>query len=241
MILAILALVTATFQPAAPKVGDLITVDFPAPAVLDASPDYEVVSRSGKRVVIRTFVPKPLTLSGKVAGVPFRNLRIPVHSVLKGKDDLQPAPLAPPRPAAYPRLPFILIAAAALCAFAAWCAVWWRGRAGRETATPMVSPEQRFRDAVLALRRRPAQAGRWAVLADETRKYLAATRPRMGSELTTSEMLPRLGAEQHIVAAILRQGDLEKFSPRGANAADFDELAGEALSLAIPQQEAEAS
>jgi hypothetical protein len=40
------ASITATMQPAAPKVGDLITVTFQAPVTLEPSRDYEVVQRS---------------------------------------------------------------------------------------------------------------------------------------------------------------------------------------------------
>ncbi len=94
----VLALVTATLQPASPKVGDLITVTFPAPVVLDASPNFEVVSRSGNSVVVRTFEPKPFVMSGSVGGTRFRNMKVPVGTVLKRGDDMEPAPLAPPKP-----------------------------------------------------------------------------------------------------------------------------------------------
>ena len=38
----ILLLVTATFRPPAPTVGDLITIDFRQSVVLDRSPQYEI-------------------------------------------------------------------------------------------------------------------------------------------------------------------------------------------------------
>ena len=57
MILAILAVVTATIQPASPAVGDLITIQFSQTVKIEASPDYEIVSQSGKRAVVRTFAP----------------------------------------------------------------------------------------------------------------------------------------------------------------------------------------
>jgi hypothetical protein len=234
MILAILAVVTATFQPPAPKVGDLITIEFAAPVTLDASPEYEVVSRSGKRVVVRTFVPKPFALSGVAGDVRFRNLKVPVRSVLAPNDQLAPAPLVPPRKVPYPRAPFIAIALAALCALAAWLAVWWRSRKSAVVvpSQPLLAPEERFRRAVLALRQDPSQAKRWAKLADETRAYLAATRPQLRSDLTTTELVPRLREDDRIVVDILRQGDREKFSPWGAEPQDFDEVASRALELA---------
>ena len=234
MILAVLAVVTASFQPPAPKVGDLITIEFAAPVTLDASPAYEVVSRDGNRVVVRTFVPKPFALSGVTGDVRFRNLQVPVHSVLAPNDQLTPAPLVPPREVPYPRAPFIAIAIAALCALAAWLAVWWRSKktAAVLSPQPVLAPEERFRRAVLALRENPSQAKRWAKLADETRAFLAATRPQLRSDLTTTELVPRLREHDRIVVDILRQGDREKFSPWGAEPKDFDEVATQALELA---------
>jgi hypothetical protein len=234
MILAVLALVSATFQPPAPKVGDLITVEFTAPVTLDASPEYEVVSRSGNRVVVRTFQPKPFALSGVTGNVRFRNLKVPVQSVLAPNDQLKPAPLVPPREVPYPRAPFIAIAIAALCALAAWLLVWRRSKKAAAVLPPqpLLAPEERFRRAVLALRENPSQAKRWAKLADETRAYLAATRPQLRSDLTTTELMPRLREDDRIVVDILRQGDREKFSPWGAEPKDFDEVADRALELA---------
>jgi hypothetical protein len=241
MILAfVLAAVTATFHPPAPKVGDLIRIDFAAPVTLEASPEYEVVSRNGAHVVIRTFAPKPFVLSGTTGGVRFTNLVVPVGSVLKKNDDLAPAPLAPPVPVPYPRAPFIAIGLAALAAAIAWTAVWLRGHRRMAPAVPAVPVEERYRRAVEALRENPRHPRRWAALADETRAYLAATRPHLGTELTTSELLPRLGPQEAVVADILRQGDREKFSPWGAEPADFDAVAARALLLAAPMTAMEA-
>ena len=234
MILAILAVVSATLQPAHPKVGDLITVRFERPVTLDAAKDYEVVSRAGNSVVLRTFLPKPFVLSGVTGNVRFTNLIVPVGSVLQKNDELTPAPLVPPREVPYPREPFIAIAVAALVAIAAWAAVWWRSRRKVEAVQPepLLAPEERYRRAVLSLREDPSQPLRWARLADETRRYLAATRPHLPADLTTSELVPRLGEPERVVVDILRQGDREKFSPWGAEAVDFEDVANRALELA---------
>lgn len=231
MILAILAVVTVTFHPPAPKVGDLITVEFSAPVTVDASPAYEVVSTAGKRVVVRTFEPKPIHLSGTQGGVRFRNLTIPVTSVLQQGDLMAPAPLVPPRHVDYPRAPFIAIGIAALCALAVWALLWWRSRKPAVVPQVIVPPEERFRRAVLALRQNGRHPLRWAALADETRRYLAATR-NISSDLTSTEVVPRLGERERIVVDILRQGDLEKFSERGAEPRDFEDVAARALELA---------
>lgn len=228
----VLALVTATLQPAQPRVGDLITVTFEQPVVLDASKEYEVVSRDANRVVLRTFEPRPFALSGTTGNVRFSNLRVPVASVLRQGDDLTPAPLAPPAPTPYPAAPFVAIGIAALLAAAAWVAAWMRARKPVATIEPVLAPADRFRAAVLALRENPSSSLRWAALANETRAYLDATRPRLTGDLTTTELVPLLRDEERIVEEILRQGDLEKFSTRGAAERDFNELAARALELA---------
>jgi len=228
----VLTLVTATLQPASPKVGDRITVTFPAPVVLDASRDYEVVSTSGNSVVVRTFEPRPFAMSGTTGGTHFRNLRVPVASVLKPGDDLQPAPLTPPKPPPASALPWYAIAAAALCALAVWLAVWLRTRKRAEAVVPPLSPSDRLRAAVQALVANPAYELRWAALANETRAFLNATRPDLTGDLTTTELLPRLGERERVIEEILRQGDLQKFSTRGAADQDFDEVAARVLELA---------
>ena len=229
----VLAAVTANIQPSAPKVGDLITVEFAAPVVLDPSTDYEVVSRAGNRVVVRTFEPKPFVMNGSAGGVRFTNLKVPVASVLAPNDSMTPAPLAPPVKVPYPRAPFLAIAIAALAAIATWAAVWWRAKraAAAVVVRPTVSPEERFRNAVLALRRNREHPRRWAALADETRAFLAATRA-LGKELTTTELVPRLSEHDRIAEDILRNGDIEKFAPRGTPNAEFEEVAERALTLA---------
>ena len=228
----VLALVTATLQPASPKVGDLITVTFPAPVVLDASRDYEVVSRDGNRVVVRTFEPKPFAMSGTMGTTRFRNLRVRVASVLKQGDDLQPAPLAPPQPLPYPVRPWYVIAAAALCAVAAWAVVWWRARKPVAIVAPPISPADRLRAAVRALVENPSYELRWAALANETRAYLNATRPNLTGDLTTTELVPRLRDEERVIEEILRQGDLQKFSRQGAAPRNFAEVAARVMELA---------
>src|SRR5436309_498700 len=98
MILALALAVSATFHPLKPTVGDPITIEFRQPVTLDPSPSYELVSQAGGRVVVRTFEPRPLALSGTTGEVRFRNLVVPVRSVLQPSDSMQPSPLQAPRP-----------------------------------------------------------------------------------------------------------------------------------------------
>lgn len=240
MIFALL-LITATFRPAAPTVGDPIAIEFQQPVVLDFSPAYEIVSQQGRRVVVRTFQPRPFAISGRTGDVRFGNMTVPVRSVLKPKDDLQPAPLQPPRPVPYPRLPFQAIGVAAFLAAASWTAAYVLARRikTRVAAATPVSPADRFRSAVSDLVQRKVP-GRWAALADATRLFLASLSPHLGVELTTAQLLPRLDREAApVVAQILSLGDLEKFSPWGAPPADFEKIAAAALDLIPPPPPAE--
>ena len=217
-----LVFLLATFTPSSPAIGDLITIDFGRPTTVKPSPDYEIVSRAPARVVVRTFTPRPVvvhTSEGEVV--------IPIRSVLAPDDKLVPAPLRPPQELPRSWTPWIAIAIAAFCAALAWMLVFLR-RTRRVVVTRTVPADERFRNAVLAAAKSPRP---WAALADATREYLAATHPDLGAELTTEELLARTEIA-NALRPILRQGDLEKFSPWGAEPADFDAVAASALELA---------
>lgn len=235
MIATVLLVVTATFRPAHPTVGDPITLQFQQPTAVDVSPQYEIVSQRGNRVVLRTFEPRPLSVSGRQGSVVFRDLKVPVYSVLKPRDPLAPAGLKPPLAEPYPIAPFVAVGIAALAMIAAWAAAWILARraAAASAAEPAVPPAERFRAAVIALRDHPNVPRRWARLADAVRDYLAAT-TELGREMTTTEVIARAGSP--VIAEVLRQGDLEKFSPWGARPGDFVALASRALDL-LPREE----
>jgi len=216
-------MISATFHPAKPTVGDLISIHFSEPVKLDASPTFEVLSHMRQDYVIRTFEPKPITLSGVADDVRFRNLVVPVRSVLGALDAQTPSPLKPPHPLPMPWLPLILIAAALLAAIASWAAVWFRARRRRTQPQPMFTPAEQFRVSVAQAR---TSNQPWASLADAVRVYLAER--GYGSELTTSQLLPLLPYERPLIAEILRLGDYEKFSPWGAPRHDFDALVSRA-------------
>jgi hypothetical protein len=255
--LAILLLTAiTTFQPDRPAVGDPITIDFAAPATVDPSPDYEVISRNGRQVVIRTFVPHTIAVTAKTADGPV-SVMIPIHSVLKPDDKLEPAPLKPPKAEPWPRMPFVAIGVAALCAIAAWTAVVLLARRRKPKTVVVIVPSELFRSRVLGLRR-AAIGMRWAHLADAVRAYLASVRADLGAELTTKELLARVGEREQLheverrdaVAQILHQGDLEKFSPWGPLPADFDDAVNRALEIPLwlepppastPEQDQEAA
>jgi hypothetical protein len=210
-------MISATFHPAQPTVGDPIVIDFAQPVTLDSSPSFEVVSRTPTHIVIRTFEPKPIPLSGVAGGVRFRNLVVPVRSVLKAGENLEPSPLEPPRELSAPMLPLILIGCAALAAVAAWLFVWLRSRRHAVAPVAVLAPAEQFRVDVAHAAKAPQ---RWAALADATRAYLA--RRGFGAQLTTSQILSRVPHERELIADILRRGDYEKFSPWGEPTGDFD-------------------
>lgn len=213
-------MISATFHPAKPAVGDLISIDFPQRVTLDKSPSFEVVLHTPQHYVIRTFEPKPIALSGVAGEVRFRNLVVPVRSVLGPKDAQQPSPLKPPHPLPSPELPLILIGAALLAAIGAWVAVWFLARRRRPVSRIVLTPAEEFRASVEKAR---TSKQRWAMLADAVRGYVAQR--GYGAELTTSQLLPLLPHEHELIAEILRHGDYEKFSPWGSPDGDFDALA----------------
>lgn len=224
MIATLLLALTATFHPLKPTVGDPISIDFAQPVTLDKSSDFEIVEQRGAHVVIRTFTPKPMALSGVAGNVRFRNMIVPVSSVLLPNDALKPAPLAPPRLPPQPRLPFIAIGIASALALAGWIAAFLLARTKKVKPVIVIAPAERFRTAVRASAK---SKQRWASLADATRDYLAER--GFGAELTTSQLMARL--DDDAVGEILARGDLEKFSPWGPPSGDFDEVAQLALSL----------
>src|ERR1043165_267727 len=142
---------TATIHPAEPTVGDPIAIDFPAPVALDPSPRYEIVSQHGAHAVVRTFEAKPFAVSGRMGNVTFKNLVVPVRSVLKAKDAMTPAPLIAPRREAFPMS--VMIAIAVVVALIAMVvATLLRRRKKPAVVVAEVPPAERFRAAVLALR-----------------------------------------------------------------------------------------
>src|SRR4051794_15078984 len=187
---ALLFLLITTFQPPKPTIGDPVTITFASPTTVEPSADYEIVSRSGNSVVIRTFVPHTITVNGRAADGPV-SVMIPIHSVLKADDKLEPAPLKPPKSEPWPRMPFVAIGIAALCAIGAWTAVLLLARRRAPRPVVVIVPAELFRSRVLRLRR-AAIGMRWAQLADAVRAYLSSVRADFGAELTTKELLARV-------------------------------------------------
>jgi hypothetical protein len=196
LLLAVLS-VPVDRTPPAPTVGDPITLSFHIATdqriAIEPSPQYEVVSSSRARAVVRAFAPKSFTVQAAIVGPSGQrviSVIVPMKSVLAPHDSMQPAPLEPPLPAPPARLPLLAIAAAAALCAAAWAALILANRLKLAApATREAPPAAEFLAAITALRRdsrRPARAGS---LADATRRYLARVDPlRFGPELTSFEL-----------------------------------------------------
>lgn len=150
--------------------------------------------------------------------------------------------LAPPVPLRVPNLPLLLGAVAALGALAAAWLAWraWRRRALRATEPPApLPPHERFALQLQALEdARLPGLGRtrehFFRLSEHVREYLGAVTGQNALDLTTSELLARLGFQPDPrldlagLRAFLESADLVKFARAPAGAAE----AGEALAWA---------
>lgn len=243
--LAFLLLFTVPTRPAQPTIGDLVTIDFSQQGnavFLDPlPPGVELVSKNETRITLRVFTTGTIRLGGVVNrgdhAIRFRNLPIEVKSVLRADDDLKPAPLVPPRPLPAQRLPWLMIAAAALLAAGAWMFLL-TGRRGVAARAKIVEDE------LLALLRSWPSEGVddafLAQLSDATKRYVSSRDPRVAESMTTREILSRLGDERAAgaLADILQVGDQAKFAPWGAGTVDASLLREEAKTVAEERRSA---
>lgn len=211
--------------PKAPTVGDLIRLEFATGsggrALLDPAPEFEIVSQRGGEVVIRSFRPGPLALTGRLLSggraIEFRNLAIEIHSVLAPGDALRPAPLRPPLPLPHDRRVEEWLGAIAAAAALLWIGVFFRHRRRtRAEAAPPLPAREEFIEAIERARKEESDDF-LLILSDAVRRYFARTDDRLGRELTRTEFLEAIGriipAEQiPIVSSVLSQADWLKFS-----------------------------
>ena len=212
-------------SPRAPTVGDRIRLEFATGsggrALLDPSPEFEIVSQRDGHVVIRSFRPGPLALSGRLLSggrsIEFRNLSIEIHSVLAPGDALRPAPLRPPVPLPHDRRVDWWLGAIAAAAVLLWAGVFFRHRGrARAEEVPLLPAREEFLEAIT--RAREEKSDEFAlILSDAVRRYFARTDPRLGRELTRTEFLeaihPIIPAGQlTTVSSVLSQADWLKFS-----------------------------
>ncbi|MCM2315248.1 MAG: hypothetical protein NDJ92_08865 [Thermoanaerobaculia bacterium] len=259
MIVALLvAIVTSqvSFSPAKPTVGDAITVRMQGmPFEVRPSAEIEIVSASPDEVVLRTFRPGPLRVEYETR-VPGEapatgSMQIEIASVLARDDELEPAPLRPPKPLPRDDAAWVAIGVAAGVALLLWLSLALLLRRRVTPAQPQLpafgDPADSFRAALARIRSLDDDEAKWIALASATRTYLAATDASLGVELTTSELLlamrrsGRRNGETTAVESILRGGDWTKFSPFGAPQVEIASLVDAAAKLIPARVEREAA
>ena len=227
-------------SPAAPTVGDPIRVVFAGDAAgavtLDPSEEYEVVDHLPDGVVIRSFKPGPIILSGTVAksgnGYRFGPLKLEVHSILGENDSLEPAPLRPPKSLPPNRVAWWALGIAGLVSAVLWYAI---ARSSATAAPPLMrqkappSPSVELLGALDATQSMDRATALIAVGA-ATRRFLARVEPSWSLDRTSKELKLELsshgldGETLTTVDLALMEADLEKFSPWGAPEIDRAEL-----------------
>lgn len=239
-----IALNVSAQNPGGPTVGDPIAVDLDLRAgeriELEPLEGVDVVARIPEGVLVRAFRPGPVTLRFILTderGASREIIReIEIASVLHADDDMEPAPLAPPVPTTANRTAWVSIAIAAVAATLIWLQLLWLPR-NLSTGQPMgLSPGDEFRRVIERVRRMTPSDERFATLSDATRRFLSRVDLRLGRELTSAELIERLGEEFpettiDEIRDILSEGDYAKFSPWGGRASRFDLVVEEASDL----------
>ncbi len=210
-------------SPRAAQVGDVLTLKFPDGSdsiVLAKKEGVEQLGFKGRAVSLRSFRAGDQLLSGSFVhrGRPIRFTRlfVRVNSVLKGPEDLKPAPLAPLQNSPDDNIARASIAAAAATTILIWLAVWLMRR--RPTPVPLSPLESSPDLATLMSRLGPTLSPEEQIaLADAVRSTLAGElegrRDFTTAELLRASMTRLSAAAQDAAFTLLRQGDLAKFSP----------------------------
>ncbi|MCA1733198.1 MAG: hypothetical protein LC732_06295 [Acidobacteria bacterium] len=248
LLLALLATPPASVAPAAPTVGDPISIRFQeerAKITIAPSDQYEIVKSGASPAVVRAFRPGTIAVRGRVESANgsfgFRDLKVEIRSVLAEDDSLEPAPFRPPAALPANETARWAMGIAALAALALWVAVWRvrdaapapGGAVRRSGLAPRVEYLAELRRA-RALELHPSLV----VIGGAVRRFLARVHPSFGSELTSRELrreLRRQRIREDLVATVdraLLEADLEKFSPWGAPEVDREERIGSAERLA---------
>jgi hypothetical protein len=221
--------VPATISPPRPTVGDPITLTFPAPIRVAASPDFELIEAKGNRVVVRSFRTGPFTIMGKLVRGPRMTdvaARVHVFSVLQPNDSLEPAELKPPRPLPPNPVARGAIIAALIAAVLSWAAVYLLARRGVAVEESVLGAVEEFHQRLRRAAHLREPAAKLIALADATRIFLSRTSPAYRRELTTFELLRILppGDVSGMVREVLTASDLAKFSPWGVEGRDYGHM-----------------
>lgn len=229
-----------------PAVGDPIPLDLELRqgerVELESTEFVELLQQEAGSVIVRGFRPgtHPLRFTATAEDGSTREIisAIEISSVLHPDDDLEPAPLAPPVPLEPNRTAWVAIGIAAVGAVIVWLSLLWMPRSRKITAPRGISAAEELMQTIERVKRMPPSDQRFAELSDAARQFLARVDPRLGRELTTTEVVGRLSdhfPEWIIVDVrdVLSEGDYAKFSPWGGRSARFDSILKEAADLAV--------
>ncbi|MBW3670760.1 MAG: hypothetical protein KY432_03715 [Acidobacteria bacterium] len=236
---------------AGPTVGDPISVQLdlrPGERVeLEPTETVELIEQTAEGVTVRGF--RPGTHELRFVATDERGSRrtitgsVEISSVLGPDDDLEPAPLSPPVPLPPNRTAWAAIGVAMLGAVAVWLYLLCIPVPRKAVDSITVSAGEELMRTIERVRRMSPSDERFATLSDAARQFLARVDPRLGRELTSTELMERLGGhfpEWLIsdVRDVLSEGDYAKFSPWGGRASRFDSIVREASDLAVLDKEA---
>lgn len=250
VVLLLLVLPVSAQPVGGPTIGDPIAVDIqlqPGERIeLVPTEDVEIVDRTPVGVVVRGFRPGTHVLrflvTGENASTREITSAIEISSVLHPDDELEPAPLAPPVPLTPNRTAWIAIGVAAAGATAVWLYLLWMPRTRDSSSSIGMSAAEELMRTIERVRRMSPSDERFATLSDAARRFLWRVDPRLGPELTSTEVIERLGdhfPEKFVgdVRDVLNEGDYAKFSPWGGRASRFDAILHEAAELAALEGE----
>lgn len=250
MLLLILAAAAYAQQTTGPTVGDPIAVPLdlrPGERIeLESAEAVELIEQSAGGATVRAFRPGTHMLrflvSDEQGSTREITSTVEVFSVLNSDDDLEPAPLAPPVPLDANRRAWIAIGAAALGAVAIWLYLLWVPAPRQARAPITVSAGEELMRTIERVRQMPPSDERFSMLSDAARQFLSRVDPRLGRELTSSELMERLQGQFpewliSDVRDVLSEGDYAKFSPWGGRATRFDSVLKETVHLAVLDKE----
>lgn len=229
-----------------PTVGDpvAIEVDLEPGEVVTLGPveGVEMIEQSPDRVLVRSFRPGtirvPLVVTGNDAQTRELVTEIQVASVLRGEDDLEPSPLAPPIPPPPNRVAWVAIAIASAAAVFVWLGLLRRPEPLPGTSRVSLSASEELLRAIARVRQMSPSDERFATLSDATRRFLSRVDPDLDRALTTRELIERLRGRFpewliEDVSDVLSEGDYAKFSPWGGRSGRFETIVKEANDLAV--------
>jgi hypothetical protein len=190
---------------------------------IDPSPCLEIIERTAERILIRSFLPGECEVAYSVLQSEQTVARgssiLRIESVLEENDSLEPAPLKPPLSIEPEPWPGAALWGAGSLALFGWLALVFFGRR-RALSGPSETLRSAREELLTLIARLSGRTDREAavLLADGVRRFLHRRDRRLGSELTTTELLERFSVawpdpgRRELLRRVLTTGDRAKFS-----------------------------